>query len=113
MSTDKSEKRPMPLMVDQVANGYIVSPGTTPDGKLNLLSANVFPSKAALFAHLAEHFTHWAVSVPMDDAPPRVFGSLPAETISNQAIRDEMQKRAAEITGAAGFTDFRQRPTQS
>lgn len=104
MNAENANNPPIPVVIDQVANGYMVSAARTEDGDLNLLEAHVFPSKAALFAHLASHFNHECASVPMDEKPKGI--------VVSKAIFDEMQRAGAvgAITGA-GFTDFNRRAT--
>lgn len=80
MTIERVPEFPKPVTIEQVENGYLLTFSFDTESRYprrephdyESRKPRVFPSKSALFAHLAEHFTHEAVSVPMDKAPPPV-----------------------------------------
>lgn len=103
-----SATHPDSVCITQSANGYVLMP-TFSDHVRAVDSSYVFPSKAALFAHLAKHFTHEAVSVPMDAEPPTA-GTIVIGVAEHRTPPPVEPGDLGYVSGQ-GFTDFNRRPT--
>jgi hypothetical protein len=65
---------PAPVTIEQVENGYLLTFSFDTEARYPrremsnyaVQKPHVFPSKAALFEHLAEHFTHACPQVAVD-----------------------------------------------
>lgn len=82
---EKAPGHPAPVTIEQVENGYLLTfsfdtearyPRRDTANDAVRQKPHVFPSKAALFEHLAEHFTHKCAQVAVDPVVSFSSGGL-------------------------------------